>query len=104
MLTVGDVEEEGEEALKEIKFTDYIDVLKVAHHGSKNSTGEEVLANIKPKIGLISAGRGNRYGHPHKETLERLKKYGVKIYNTQECGCIQIETNGRGMRIEGYLE
>lgn len=104
MLMTGDVEGEGEDALKEIDFSNQIDVLKVAHHGSKNSTGEEVLRSINPKIGLISAGIGNRYGHPHSETLERLKANGVEVYNTQECGAVKMETDGKTIRIRTFLE
>lgn len=104
MLLTGDVEGEGEEVLESVGFPGGVDVLKVAHHGSKNSTSEEILKRLKPRIGLISAGIGNRYGHPNKETLERLKKNGVEIYNTQECGCIQLETDGVEMKKGTYFK
>lgn len=104
MLLTGDVEGEGEEQLNEITFPNPIEVLKIAHHGSKNSTKEETLERISPQVGLISSGAGNRYGHPHKETLERLKKHKVKIYQTQECGAIKIETDGKSMKIEPFIK
>jgi len=95
MLCTGDVEGEGEEnLLKKVKGKDY-DVLKVAHHGSKNSTSKQFLELCTPDIALISAGRDNPYGHPHEELLKRLEYAGCKIYNTQENGAIMLETDGK---------
>ncbi len=53
-------------------------MLKVAHHGSKNSTKEEFLEIVNPKASVISCGKDNSYGHPHKELLERLENYTGK--------------------------
>lgn len=98
--------EEGEESLtdtlsylqeKKISW----EVLKTAHHGSKNSTTEAFLENVKPRYAWISAGRKNRYGHPHKDTLERLENSGAKIYSTQENGAFGITVNKKSMRIHG---
>lgn len=98
MLLTGDVEEDGEENLTNLLTSQYSDstweVLKVAHHGSKNSSCEEFLDSVCPKYALISAGQDNRYGHPHQETLERLKDAGSKIYSTQDHGAIVITVNG----------
>lgn len=63
-----------------------ITILKVAHHGSKYSTPTSFLELTKPQIAIISAGRRNRYGHPHQEVLERLKEFDANILNTQELG------------------
>ena len=94
MLCTGDVEGEGEELLlKKVSDKDY-DVLKVAHHGSKYSTTKRFLELCTPEIALISAGKNNRYGHPHEELLQRLENAGCKIYNTQENGAIMLETDG----------
>ena len=99
MLCTGDVEGEGEELLlKKIKGKDY-DVLKVAHHGSRNSTTERFLKLCIPEIALISAGVGNSYGHPHKELLERLEAIRCRIYNTQKNGAIMIQTDGNSLTI-----
>lgn len=70
--------------------TVFIDFLKVAHHGSHNSTGEAFLQKIHPRIALISAGKDNSYGHPHKETLERLEEYGVKVLRTDKSGAVEV--------------
>ena len=94
MLCTGDVEENGERLLTEkLKGQEY-EVLKVAHHGSKYSSKEEFFDAVSIKIALISAGRDNRYGHPHGETLTRLKKENCKIFQTSECGAITIRTDG----------
>lgn len=101
-LFTGDVEGEGEEKLKEELGKTY-DVLKVAHHGSKYSTKAEILGKIRAKIGLISSGRKNSYGHPHKELLKRLKKEKIKVYGTKENGSVTIKTDGKKVELESYL-
>ena len=99
MLCTGDVEGDGEELLlKKIKGKDY-DVLKVAHHGSKNSTTKTFLKLCSPEIALISAGVGNSYGHPHKELLRRLEDARCRIYNTQKNGAIMLQTDGNSLTI-----
>jgi competence protein ComEC len=67
-----------------------IDVLKVGHHGSRTSTGPELLAATRPKVALISAGRGNRFGHPHPSVLERLDAAGVAQRRTDLEGAVRI--------------
>ena len=98
MLLTGDVEGEGERQLTENLEKHYRDctweVLKVAHHGSKNSSNEEFLQQIQPAYALISAGQENRYGHPHQETIKRLADVGSKVYSTQENGAIIVEAEG----------
>lgn len=107
MLLTGDVEEEGEAALlaalKERQMEN-VTVLKVAHHGSKNSTGEELLSQLNPKIAVISCGAGNRYGHPHEETLERLEAAGVAVLRTDETGAVEIEVAGNHVKVSGYMK
>jgi len=70
-------------------------VLKVAHHGSRNSTSEAFLKKSEPRLAIISAGRENRYGHPHVETIERLTAEGCSILNTAECGAITLRQTGK---------
>lgn len=94
MLCVGDVEKEGEEMLTQKLGEKTYDVLKVAHHGSKNSSAEEFLKTVQPGIALISAGENNQYGHPHEVTIQRLLEVGSKIYQTAKEGAIQFETDG----------
>ena len=94
MLFTGDVEGKGEKELLEQGMLDDIDVLKVAHHGSEYTTSQEMLDIVKPEISLISCGKDNSYGHPHKELLERLKGVNSKIYITKEVGAVTLETDG----------
>ncbi len=77
-------------------------LLKVAHHGSKNSTGEELLSLLQPKIALISAGRDNSYGHPHRETLERLENRGCLVYQTSVSGAVTIRVRSGRVLVEEY--
>ena len=103
MLCTGDVEEAGEDALlSKLQGKDY-DILKVAHHGSKNATSEAFLKLVQGEIALISSGEENRYGHPHPETLERLKTFAYRIYQTKENGAITIFTDGNSLTISRLL-
>jgi competence protein ComEC len=67
-----------------------VDVMKIAHHGSKYSTSEEWLSYWRPEVSVISVGAGNTYGHPNKAVLERLAAAGSDIYRTDAMGEIQI--------------
>lgn len=106
MLLTGDVEGEGERLLlMELKEREVkkVDVLKVAHHGSRNSTSVELLKQINPETALISSGKNNIYGHPHRETVERLQASGSVIMITAEYGAITIEPE-KNVLIRGWKE
>lgn len=85
-------------------LTGHITLLKVAHHGSKNSTSDAFLALTNPQIAMISAGRDNSYGHPHRETLERLQGQGCRIYQTPESGAVTFYVRRGRLRVEEYLK
>ena len=102
MLLAGDVEGEGESLLMERLEKTY-EVLKAAHHGSRNSTCEDFLERAGPQAALISAGRDNRYGHPHQETLDRLDRAGCSVWQTAQSGAVTIVTDGRTVSIRGFL-
>ena len=79
-------------------------ILKVAHHGSKNSTSEEFLKAANPKLAIISCGEGNRYGHPHEETLERLEKVDVPWFCTKDYGAITVTVDDKSrVQVRGYI-
>ena len=115
MLLTGDVQGAGEEHLtQELKawkgpgVTDHAEteltILKVAHHGSKNSTSEEFLEAANPKLAIISCGEGNRYGHPHEETLERLEKADIPRFCTKDYGAITVTVAGESrVKVRGYV-
>lgn len=69
------------------------DVLKLAHHGSKTSSSAEFLHSVKPSYAVISAGQGNRYGHPTQEVLHRLSSIGAKVLGTYNSGNIILNIN-----------
>ncbi len=96
MLFTGDISEKIEKELADISDCD---VLKVAHHGSKNSSSEEFLNILSPKLAVISAGQRNTYGHPHSETVKRLKECGAGILCTKDVGAIMISTDGYDIRV-----
>lgn len=105
-LLTGDLEGEGEKMVTESlqkKGIQDITLLKAAHHGSRNSTSAEFLRITKPRITLVSAGRDNPYGHPHAETLERLKACGCRIYQTSVSGAVTIRVKGDRVLVEEYL-
>ena len=80
-----------------------ITLLKVAHHGSKNSTSEEFLQMINPAIAVISCGKNNRYGHPHEETLERLSEADISWFCTKDYGAITVSVDAKGrVAVKGY--
>lgn len=88
ILLMGDASEKTEKYLLGTYSLPNVDILKVGHHGSKTSSSKEFISKIKPKISLISAGKNNMYGHPHKKTLRTLEK--SKILITQKDGAIKI--------------
>lgn len=79
-------------------------VLKVAHHGSKYSSSEEFLSCIRPELSVISCGRKNRYGHPHREVLLRLEEAGSLIASTFENGAVTVYTDGKTLRSETFRQ
>lgn len=104
-LFTGDVEKGGEEAvrtaLKEAGAEE-LTFLKVAHHGSANSTTEEFCEGLQIKLAFISAGKDNSYGHPSKEVVERLKEKGTKLYSTIDGGALTLYTDGEKMEIREF--
>lgn len=111
MLMAGDAESKAEKCLMEDclsqnmelssglkvgNILENVNVLKVGHHGSKGSSSEEFLKILRPEIALISCGKDNSYGHPHEETLLRLKKVDSAVYRTDELGQIRIYCDKAG--------
>ena len=104
LLLTGDIstEVEGQLYPYDASLAD-LDILKVAHHGSKYSTSETFLMVTSPKLALISCGENNRYGHPHMELLERLKHARCHIMTTPHFGAIEIRFYEKGWRAFSYL-
>ncbi|NSL50264.1 DNA internalization-related competence protein ComEC/Rec2 [Calidifontibacillus erzurumensis] len=102
-LFTGDLEKEGEWKLLQAYPYLKTDVLKVGHHGSKTSTTEPFIQQIEPKIALISVGENNRFGHPHPEVIDLLKKNKVKVLRTDENGSISYKFIGNKGTFEWLL-
>lgn len=91
LLLVGDMELEEESLLIKTGLNLKADVLKVGHHGSRTSSSKKFLDLVKPEIAVIQSGKGNPFGHPHKETLDKLKAAGIKqIYRNDLDGRVEI--------------
>lgn len=75
------------------------DVLKVAHHGSHNGTDPVFLKLVDPEYAVISCGKGNDYGHPHREAMEALLSSGARVVRTDESGSISFRTDGRTLEL-----
>lgn len=71
-----------------------VDILKLGHHGSRTSTTAAYLKATTPSLALISAGKNNSYGHPHKEVLDLLKQFNVPYVSTQDIGTVTYQTDG----------
>ncbi|MBI1974443.1 MAG: MBL fold metallo-hydrolase [Candidatus Zambryskibacteria bacterium] len=76
------------------------DVLKAGHHGSRTSTAAAFAAAVSPQYAVISAGKNNSYGHPHKEVLDILKSVGAQIVSTIDMGTIKFQTDGKILEIK----
>jgi competence protein ComEC len=105
LLLPGDAEKQAERTM----LTEYpgdelhADVLKVGHHGSKNSTTREFLEAVRPRIAIISASEDNPYGHPSRELLERLENAGVRVLRTDRDGAVHIVTDGERLDISCFV-
>ncbi|MBQ9119893.1 MAG: DNA internalization-related competence protein ComEC/Rec2 [Lachnospiraceae bacterium] len=112
-LFTGDVDEAGENKLvawltaleaeggrEKLLESEKPCILKVAHHGSRYSSGELFLNWAEPELAIVSCGAENRYGHPHSETLERLEAVGAEVLITWESGAVTIEEKKGRTRVE----
>jgi competence protein ComEC len=100
-LFTGDVFSEAEAWLVGTDAPIDSDVLKVAHHGSRSSSGEEFVEKVSPVAAVISVGEKNRHGHPHAETLETLHRHvaSALVFETMEVGYIEFVTDGRTLEV-----
>ena len=90
ILITGDRDAQGEARLLSALGNTDVDILVAGHHGSKNATSEALLQAVTPEIVCISVGEENIYGHPAPETLNRLYRYGCRVYRTDVHGTITI--------------
>ena len=105
MMLPGDAEKQAESTIVSDNDETALraDVLKVGHHGSKNSTTPEFLAAVRPRVAVISAGEDNPYGHPNPELLARLTAAGVRILRTDHDGAVHVLTDGKRLEISCFV-
>jgi competence protein ComEC len=102
-LLTGDIENDAENALVNGGGTLKADVIKVPHHGSRTSSTPAFIQSVAPEYAIISVGRRSRFGHPHKEVVERWLNSGAKVITTGQQGMISISTNGNDLDLHSYL-
>jgi competence protein ComEC len=102
VLLTGDISAEVEREILPGLSRSRVRVLKVAHHGSRTSSSQELLFAWRPQYALISAGRGNTFGHPAPEVLSRLEAVGARVLRTDLHGQITVETDGAEMRVKTF--
>lgn len=101
-LFPGDIEDEAEDDLLHLKERLKSDVIKVPHHGSRTSLSETFLPEVSPAVAVISAGRGNAFGHPSPEVLERLQ--GIRVARTDLDGAVKITASHGAPRIQTFSD
>lgn len=99
-LLASDIDKESEREIIESGVMLSSDVLQVAHQGSRNSSYEGFLKRVNPYFAIISAGRGNVHGHPHRETLYRLRNQDIIYLKTFNKGTITFRTNGYEVQLQ----
>ncbi|WP_251861230.1 ComEC/Rec2 family competence protein [Clostridium sp. Marseille-Q2269] len=97
-LFTGDAEKNSEKDMLNSNADLSSDVLKIGHHGSHSSSSKEFLDKVDPKIAIISCGKNNDYGHPHKETMKELQKRNIKIYRTDIDDNIVLTSDGKNIK------
>lgn len=103
ILIPGDLERCGERELLTIRDSLRAEGLVLAHHGSRNSSGPELLRRVRPVVAVASAGDRNRFGHPHPEVLERLAGLGARVWRTDRDGQVRLSAGDRGWSVEAHL-
>ena len=107
VLLTGDLGAPGEAALvAALGDSLRAELLHAGHHGSRHSSSAPFLSRVRPRIVIVSSGAGNRHGHPHAETLERLERIGAAVRRTDRLGTIAVRCTSTGWRVlsgEPYL-
>lgn len=99
-LLTGDLPSSYEDDIISNALPRKVTVYKAGHHGSKTSSGVQLLSYIKPEYAVVSAGKDNRYGHPNTDTMERLAKYAKETLSTIDRGTITFVMDGKSLELE----
>lgn len=103
LVFTGDIGREAEQAIASSFAKVPIRILKVPHHGSATSSSPNFVAALAPDIAVISAGRGNTFGHPVPVVLERYQRIGAAIFRTDQDGAVFVETDGKVVRVRTFM-
>jgi competence protein ComEC len=103
LLLTGDVEMAGENGMLRASENLRADVVKVAHHGSKTSSVQALIAAAQPRFAVISVGQTSIFGHPNPEVVERWKSSGAQVLTTGNSGTITVTTDGRDLQVATYV-
>lgn len=98
-LLMGDAEKLSENEILAKGYNLKADVIKLGHHGSYSSSGSSFIKAVNPKYAAISCGKANDYGHPHKETLDLMKKLNIDVYRTDLMGTISFISDGNIVKL-----
>lgn len=98
VLLTGDAEASTESEI--LNNIPKVDLLKVGHHGSRTSTSNQFLDKASPKYAVLTVGKDNKYGHPHKETMDKLKNKNIEVHRTDECGTVIFTSTGKGVKTD----
>ncbi len=93
-LFTGDIDEEAEQSIISSANNLESTILNISHHASKKANSQAFLAAVSPEVAIYTAGKDNPYGHPHRETIFKLKSMNIRIYGTDINGTIIISTDG----------
>jgi competence protein ComEC len=104
ILLTGDIEQATERSLIASQLQLRTDVVKVAHHGSKTSSTDGFVLATRPSLAIISVGRNSRFGHPHREVVDRWQSNGATVLTTGEYGTISITTDGHDLSLKKFIE
>jgi competence protein ComEC len=99
LLLTGDIERATESWLLTQGVDVRADILKVPHHGSKTSSTPAFVQQVQPRVGIISTGADNPFGHPHAQTLATLAHYGVEVWRTDVHGAVTLTSDGERYEI-----
>ena len=102
LVLAGDAEAHAEAELLARGLRGPIDLLKVGHHGSHTSSTSAFVAALRPRIAIVSAGVGNRFGHPHQDVLARYEAAGTRVLRTDLEGGIVVRTDGHALTARAW--
>ena len=77
-------------------------IVKIPHHGSLTSSSVEFVRALAPTIAVVSAGRGNHFGHPVPEVLQRYEEVGAEIFRTDRDGAVIVDTDGKSVHVQSF--